>query len=637
MELTLSNVGLQSAFLSSFLTLLGLFIFYSIPLSCPNFSTDAYNRYNGDSMSPSLQFFCLADSQTAKDRASIAQLVFSLLRYMLGGYIAFASGHALAMFADSGLGLQLARVLSPRPEFLSTAKLLQQRMKQEKHPKLIRGLIPVIAVLIPLFVPLLSAIAPQVFPQTIMRSDTFTIRTATAASPSQLSAYNYRSWKGSTTNTKLAATAISMANFRTSDIRRPFGSGLQTVAIQYPASAPERLMAAIPLSNMLLESLDAVPLNTSDFQIQQSMLLLDQSCSFIYGVKGLWVPPASWVQWPVETFNTLMNGSVPYSAAEKDLLIQVANKTQRRPVYERSYNSKDDGELASSLYSGTKPEPSKSTMNHVSYTWRRWPYSASSPGPAVSLFTADKQPEVGHTGYFICRTNLIPISFNATIPAGNTAIRRIRSYSVDRLSPDAEYLVSLALNFSNQAVDQMQLPGVRNLGEQIQGKNSSYTEPQNDVHNCPDELRYTLMAKYPQPPIAYRTYDEKEQAYHQTEDHCMGTEFDWLFRAYLLQLSYVPGSIKPWSWGAIQPVSVVSKGYGALMLVMVLLLLGMLTLLHVLIGFGRQGSISYAQQQWLADGDQRQEGKEVVADKLVGYMAVQPLGKWPGAHPAQPQ
>jgi hypothetical protein len=583
-----SNRGLQAIFFLALATILGFVIFFAIPLSCPGFTTDKYTRYNGESMSSSLQFFCLADAKTARDRSSIVQLLLSLLASMLALYAVMVAHYAFAMFAEKGLSARLAAVLLQHPAPLGAARLFRPGLQPENRDKLQKSLILVGALALPLIVTLLSAIAPQAFQQTTVRDATVQVDTTGIASSTVLSQFNSRSWKGLVNNSRIFAANTSMAFFKTNDIRRPHSSGLQTVYIKYPISGPERIMAVLPLSNIMPESFSAVPLNTSDFEIAQKLLLLDQRCSFRFlsdGLFDIYREPG----WTSDIMDSLLTTSLlndtgtQYTEADKRSLMEVAMNTQGRLVYMRSmlqYQVDYDVSLYAEWRLPYYMEPSAMSKTEVKarvqYKWGR------TPDGQVALYTAQARPTtLNSTGHLICSTKLVPITASVTIPPGASATQRIRSYVLDdSLPPAAEYMISQALNFSSQAVDLMQQPGMTAFAETVLSPfGEHYTEPQNDIRAC-GTSSLTRGAKSTGP-----SSKTSVQVYHTAgNDSCVGTEFDHLFRAYLLQLTYEPGPVSQWSWGQLVTMARPDRSYCSLMVVLLCMQGALLALLHSLVG-----------------------------------------------------
>lgn len=583
--------------------------FFAVPLTCPDFKIDGYKRITSpQEFSPMTHFFCLSSSDLSSKRQTVLQMVKSVLGGCLVSFAVLACRQAFCQFSMQGVTMDYAKSLLQYTDRILSLRMMFRGMAQEQHSRTRKACILGLALLTPLLAPLMGAVIPVTFEVEAVRKTPISIPTAGIAEARTMARINSSFWhqelKDITSSRPYPYTAgnNSLCYFQTSGAKRAYGSGLETISISYPNTTAERAVGIIPLSNVILTN-NTVPLNTSDFQIEQQVLLVDQACAFYAGSGQYNLPPANTTAWQdgvieqlekpnwsakyftaedVSKFRALVDGPKPsmvYIRDRGDVLLRFKQSVYRVPNRIPT-GTNDTVDLLTPVAPGL--EAGKIPI-HFTYDWQ--PDNASLTTYSASIMGDGYFRREG--SYLTCRTTFVPITYNTTIPAGSSATRRITSYNVTTLSPDAKHLLSQALNFTTQRIHLMDRPGFDSLGNEseVYGRENAerFANPRNNVLACNDFLTTAVADVYPHD-LRQRTYPQRQIQYN--NDSCIGTEFDLLLKANLLQLSYVPATnpSQPWSWGALETVARPNKWFCLLMVGLAAVTAVLLLALHALVG-----------------------------------------------------
>lgn len=551
-----------------------LCVAYALPVACPPPPLDQYKRYVGPGQNTFQAFFCLAAPQQSQLRAAVLGAATTVLQFLLTTFVALAGRRAYQSFVIHGVSADVATTLLEPAQNMRAARLIATRCPRDSGRTKQRAMtVLVLALMIPPLFSLVGFLTPLAHTTELVRQSKFNITVTSIADAAALSKINLTAV--SDTYEYRNNTNSSLIFFESSPTRHQYGSGLQTMRLAFPAGTAERDLGIIPLRNMLTNA-TLVPNGTADFSITQEVLLVNQTCAFQPIVR--WTSAAAWWQHANLTgarqylMDRLINPGKDEAPqrhthfTEDDvakLASLVEQQNNRWFVYIRERGEQTIEKLIN-VYDGN------ATLNvtgipagklPIQFTWTMLPDDRGLELYTTSMF-GDGFHNQGRD--LVCKTQLIPIRYNTSIPSASSAVRRVPMYEQIKLGKDDIQLVKSALKYSEQIVEQMNRPGFDGYGTRYHDYTVSRADGDSLVRACTAPMDTVVQygdSRRRGATNAFETsgggkYSDQATRFV-TSDSCIGTEFDLLLKSSLLRLSYVPPATGAanYTWGPLESVT----------------------------------------------------------------------------------
>lgn len=597
---------------------------FSGPLICSEISLDSYGRHSGRLPTSRLEMtICLPSDLQIGWFSAATQYTIALLSAVLAWtclditvdlYFKLTATHG-------GVSVSLAELLlnvaAPSTKRGTWSRLVGAVTNEPRSNMFLKVFVVVGTLIAPVFMMFLSPLATAAYSAITIRYEQFNVNVSSIPawiSNKKLREHgwldeavinrpydafspfggtgNLTDWTvdGPGTRTPSNYEGHSLYQFLTdaSHNQRMGGSGLQTMSISVPAESSPRQLGIIPLANMLLTpgvgaaqyTGSKVPADTKDFQIEQSVLVIDQNCSVfssaaLEAIKGSkpWKTINS-TFWDVELLMEATSHGIFNIDHDFAKFIDVINGTTgtHSQVWVRS--GKDHAYNTSAII-----------PLHYSYEWVH--DTATGKPTSVLTYTAspvvhvssEQENDMGVAG-MLCKTALFPIAFNTTIPPGCSSILTTGgNYMPVPFTPRSQQLLDQALALTSDAIKGM-------------GRDGSYLQAGTKEAGMPYPVMSRIIKQCPRGSIiANGIYPHAKRAqagpttlvYNFSHDSCASSEFDRLLKAHLTYLSYIPEEEPPkaWAWGAAALYHVPNR-YFCIKIVTLLLAMGALVIALVL-------------------------------------------------------
>lgn len=555
--------------------------------TCSGFRLDQFLRLEGGSQDDARgykAYICLIDENTNYARNSIVLVAATALGFLVSMFMVQAGISYFSKELRNGLSCVYARVLLRQPGYpRSILSLLAQPGAFIDNRRFVKLLVVALLVLVPIASSSLSILTGITYKSTTVRiaSSSSGVNITSLATWSNVPGMTKRGWylpglgvNDSMLEDRTPRDKRTAGMFTTTDIEPIPGrdSGLQTVVVSYPPGTPARRLAAIPISNILL---DPVPGNVTDFAITQEVLLVDKVCSYggfsseILAEKdGLEVTN---VRNSSVTNTYLLSAGYLNSTGWSSTDIAVfsdAQNSRRIQLWGRNKS-----EIIEPRGRYRAQAPCKYTYGTPANT-ERVKVLVKTNDTMMSIYTLSQEGGVARGSSYstpmACRTLLIPIRYNSSISGNLTATRSIPGYEMPGFSKAASHLVNTTMQLTDLAINAMSNASYRCHEMGMSSSRPSYYARGMCRLDKAGKLDTAQAGPlYPIMPFRFQVCEDEVTTNHRStftgqftsmlgdrtvNDSCVGTEYERLLLSHLYFMSMLPPEVpeQQFAWGPVE-------------------------------------------------------------------------------------